>query len=109
MRAIAEGAKVFVDGHGETLFTVLGFDSAEGGWYDLESVNLEFREDEYLCVPTHLVRVAVPQSLALVCYGCRRDIDPKTEGYRSLWDDCAYQNVCIDCADEDCEMTREEA
>ena len=45
----------------------------------------------------------------LVCHGCKRDINPRTENYRSLWDDCAYQTVCIDCADEDCEMTREEA
>ena len=45
----------------------------------------------------------------LMCHGCARDITPKTENYRSLWDDGAYQNVCIDCADEDCEMTREEA
>ncbi len=66
MKVISEGTKVFVDGHGETWFTVLGFDSAEGGWYDLESVNLELSEDEYICVPMNLVRVIVPQSPTLV-------------------------------------------
>ena len=66
MKVISEGTKVFVDGYGETWFTVLGFASAEGGWYDLESVNLELREDEYICVPMTLVRVIVPQQPILV-------------------------------------------
>tara|TARA_Y100001963_G_scaffold12552_1_gene15729 strand:+ start:115 stop:330 length:216 start_codon:yes stop_codon:yes gene_type:complete len=60
---ISEGTKVFVDGYGEEWFTVLGFDSAEGGWYDLEPVNLELREqEESICAPMNLVRIIVPQS-----------------------------------------------
>lgn len=67
MKVISEGTKVFVDGHGQTWFTVLGFDSAEGGWYDVEPVCLGLREqEEYICVPMSLVRVIVPQSPVLV-------------------------------------------
>ena len=66
MKVIPEGTKVFVDGHGEAWFTVLGFDSAEGGWYDLEYVNQDLSEDDYICVPMNLVRVIVPQSPTLV-------------------------------------------
>ena len=57
MKVISEGTKVFVDGHGETWFTVLGFDSAEGGWYDLEYVHQELRVGR-----CPMNRIIVPQS-----------------------------------------------
>lgn len=65
MSIISEGTKVFVDGYGEALFTVTGFDSAEGGWYGVEYVNqeLNLRGEEDIIVPMILVRPQSPASV----------------------------------------------